>query len=246
LKQAEEDREISNLATQMVPKADGGFEIPAPLASTPLASTPLVKKALQKRQEQELASRRTKSEIANLNSLAKSRDAQVKLMENPQLTPLDKRKELEAINKHREQIEKTPVTITGETPMTLGDIIKLQQSEEKADQKKWKRLQKKLLNPDGTYQSAYAIPFLAWEQTINDGNEINKSTIVNVVIPDDDKDNKPKPDKPPVIPPKRVTLDDPLTPTNLLKMGIQALPERKPYSPPSNDPLLMMGTYGGM
>jgi hypothetical protein len=185
LAEAKEDQQISNLAAQMVQQDDGSFRIPEPLASSPVAM-----KALQLRQEQDRKARATEAETRNLISLADSRDAQVKLMQDPKLTTLDTRKELEAINKHREQIEKQPVEITGEAPMTFGDLIKLQQSEDSKDQKKWKRLQNKLLKSDGSYQDAYAIPFHTWKQTIVAGNNINKGTMVDVIVPDDE-DAKP-------------------------------------------------------
>jgi len=122
LKQAEEEREISNLATQMVPKADGGFEIPAYLKNNPLG-----KKALQKRQEQELASQKVKSEIANQESLIQYRklSAQANVLSQQaallkeQSASTDVSKKIDGIQKQLDNIQDNPITVR----LTNGDNV---------------------------------------------------------------------------------------------------------------------------
>jgi len=122
LKQAEEEREISNLATQMVPKADGGFEIPAYLKNNPLG-----KKALQKRQEQQLASQKVKSEIANQESLIQYRklSAQANVLSQQaallkeQSASTDVSKKIDGIQKQLDNIQDNPITVR----LTNGDKV---------------------------------------------------------------------------------------------------------------------------
>jgi len=93
---------------------------------------------------------------------------------------------------------------------------------------------------------AYIVARNRVDELLVEQETLNRGTMVKVNIPDeDDKPVEPEPSTPTDISPP-VTLDDPFTPTNVIKLGIQALPERKPYSPKYDDSLMMMGAYGGM
>lgn len=157
LGQAKEKQQVSNLATQMVRKPGGGFEIPAPLASTPEAM-----KALQLRQQQDLARRKAESDILNQESLIEFRklSAQANVLSQQaaalkaQSASTDVSKKIDGIQKQLDNIQDNPITVRlkngDKVQRTFRDIVegKVEDIDPKSESEafaKWKTIHEGLL-----------------------------------------------------------------------------------------------------